>query len=159
MLFQRLWKADKRNINFNSCTCHNIMKKEKGCSVGRKWWCHSLQELLLVKPVCTPVCTPALSWLSVCDRVWRCASVDSLLPRPQSCCPLGSGYYWAMYHFSAVDPGERERSRKSKKGRQNRDVRPFCCSISDWCFMYVLLSLCLLSAVVVIVSPGNFSNP
>lgn len=76
MLFQRLWKADKRNINFNSCTCHNIRKKEKGCSVGRKWWCHSLQELLLVKPVCTPVCTPALS---DCLCVTGCEGVPVLI--------------------------------------------------------------------------------
>lgn len=138
MQFQRLWKADKRNINFYSCTCHNITKKEKGCSVGRKW-CRSLQELILVKPVCTPVCTPALSWLSVCDRVWRC--VDSLLPRPQSCCPLGSGYYWAMYHFSAVDPGERERSRKSKNGRQNR--RPSFLLFHQWLMLYVCAAVTL----------------
>lgn len=76
MLFQRLWKADKRNINFNSCTCHNITKKEKGCSVGRKWWCHSLQELLLVKPMCTPVCTPALS---DCLCVTGCEGVPVLI--------------------------------------------------------------------------------
>lgn len=42
----------------------------------------------------------------VCACVWvcLCVGVDSLLPRPQSCSPQSSYYYWAVDHFSAVDP-------------------------------------------------------
>lgn len=61
-----------------------------------------LQKLTLAQPV-----SSAALWLSVRDWLWclcLCVCVDSLLPRPQSCSPQSSYYYWAVDHFSAVDP-------------------------------------------------------
>lgn len=141
MLFQRLFEPDKKNINNNLRTCLNIWQENwKTGKKMRTYWQKkigiSLQKLILVEPLCTPVCMPALPWLAVRDWVWRCVCVDSLLPRPQSCSPQGSDYYRAMYHFSAVDPGERERAvervRKKERERETKTETSILLFFHHW---------------------------
>lgn len=60
-----------------------------------------------------------LSWVWLCSTGSEGVSVDSFLPRPQSCSPLGLDYYRAMYQFSVGNSEETQLRGRLWKDQQS----------------------------------------